>query len=116
MIRGVDVTRFAGRPLLERTMALGEQSCETLGAGEILLNCVDKDGQKDGFDLELVKVTDFSACFGWMCCVILYGVDRGTGSHPYNIVGRVLAVAASARRCSPPFLRHQGHVANRREK
>ncbi|CAB1109039.1 unnamed protein product [Ectocarpus sp. CCAP 1310/34] len=31
------------------------KSCETLGAGEILLNCVDMDGQKDGFDLELVK-------------------------------------------------------------
>lgn len=30
--------------------------CERLGAGEILLNCVDMDGQKDGFDLGLVKV------------------------------------------------------------
>eukprot|EP00904_Undaria_pinnatifida_P008175 jgi/Undpi1/4488/HiC_scaffold_17.g07842.m1 len=29
--------------------------CEKLGAGEILLNCVDMDGQKDGFDLSLVK-------------------------------------------------------------
>ncbi|CAN0123632.1 unnamed protein product [Ascophyllum nodosum] len=29
--------------------------CEKLGAGEILLNCVDNDGQKDGFDLVLVK-------------------------------------------------------------
>eukprot|EP00752_Nemacystus_decipiens_P010757 g9574.t1 len=29
--------------------------CEKLGAGEILLNCVDKDGQKDGFDLGLIK-------------------------------------------------------------
>lgn len=29
--------------------------CEKLGAGEILLNCVDMDGQKDGFDLGLVK-------------------------------------------------------------
>ncbi|CAM9821721.1 unnamed protein product [Pylaiella littoralis] len=29
--------------------------CEKLGAGEVLLNCVDKDGQKDGFDLELIK-------------------------------------------------------------
>lgn len=55
---GVDATRPAGRSLLGRTMALGEQSCETLGAGEILLNCVDMDGQKDGFDLELVKVTN----------------------------------------------------------
>lgn len=33
-----------------------DQCCEKLGAGEILLNCVDMDGQKDGFDLGLVKV------------------------------------------------------------
>ncbi|CAM9636856.1 unnamed protein product [Discosporangium mesarthrocarpum] len=29
--------------------------CERLGAGEILLNCVDMDGQKAGFDIELVQ-------------------------------------------------------------
>jgi glutamine amidotransferase/cyclase len=31
------------------------KACEALGAGEILLNCIDTDGQKAGFDLELVK-------------------------------------------------------------
>lgn len=35
------------------------QCCEKLGAGEILLNCVDMDGQKDGFDLGLVKVIPY---------------------------------------------------------
>ncbi len=30
------------------------QSCEALGAGEILLNCIDKDGTNSGFDLELI--------------------------------------------------------------
>ncbi len=29
--------------------------CEKLGAGEILLNCIDKDGTNSGFDLELIK-------------------------------------------------------------
>jgi glutamine amidotransferase/cyclase len=29
--------------------------CEKLGAGEILLNCIDRDGTNAGFDLELVK-------------------------------------------------------------
>ena len=29
--------------------------CEALGAGEILLNCIDRDGSKNGFDLELIK-------------------------------------------------------------
>ena len=31
------------------------QACEKLGAGEILLNCIDKDGTNSGFDIELVK-------------------------------------------------------------
>jgi glutamine amidotransferase/cyclase len=31
------------------------QSCEQLGAGEILLNCIDKDGTNSGFDLELIN-------------------------------------------------------------
>jgi len=30
------------------------QVCEQLGAGEILLNCIDKDGTNSGFDLELI--------------------------------------------------------------
>lgn len=30
------------------------QGCEELGAGEILLNCIDKDGTNDGFELELI--------------------------------------------------------------
>ena len=29
--------------------------CEELGAGEILLNCIDKDGTNSGFDLELIN-------------------------------------------------------------
>ena len=30
--------------------------CEELGAGEILLNCIDRDGTNSGFDLELIKM------------------------------------------------------------
>jgi glutamine amidotransferase/cyclase len=29
--------------------------CEVLGAGEILLNCIDRDGTKTGFDIELIN-------------------------------------------------------------
>ncbi|DAZ93192.1 TPA: hypothetical protein N0F65_010768 [Lagenidium giganteum] len=36
------------------------KACEALGAGEILLNCVDMDGQKDGYDLDLVKLVKTS--------------------------------------------------------
>ncbi len=31
------------------------QVCERLGAGEILLNCIDRDGTNSGFDLELIN-------------------------------------------------------------
>jgi glutamine amidotransferase/cyclase len=31
------------------------QSCEQLGAGEILLNCIDRDGTNMGFDIELIN-------------------------------------------------------------
>ena len=31
------------------------QVCETLGAGEILLNCIDRDGTGRGFDLEFIN-------------------------------------------------------------
>ena len=31
------------------------KACEELGAGEILLNCIDKDGSNSGFDLELIN-------------------------------------------------------------
>eukprot|EP00850_Spirogloea_muscicola_P022636 SM000304S11858 [mRNA] locus=s304:127174:132029:- [translate_table: standard] len=42
-----------GRPIGAFELA---QAVEALGAGEILLNCIDKDGQGDGFDLELVEM------------------------------------------------------------
>ena len=31
------------------------QICEELGAGEILLNCIDRDGTHQGFDIELIN-------------------------------------------------------------
>ncbi len=40
-----------GRPVDAVTLA---RVCEKLGAGEILLNCIDRDGTNAGFDLELV--------------------------------------------------------------
>jgi glutamine amidotransferase/cyclase len=41
-----------GRDLDVRQLAL---AVEALGAGEILLNCIDRDGSNSGFDLELVR-------------------------------------------------------------
>jgi imidazole glycerol-phosphate synthase len=41
-----------GRDLDAVTLA---RTCENLGAGEILLNCIDRDGTNAGFDLELIN-------------------------------------------------------------
>jgi glutamine amidotransferase/cyclase len=41
-----------GRALDAVTLA---RACEELGAGEILLNCIDRDGTNQGFDLELIR-------------------------------------------------------------
>jgi glutamine amidotransferase/cyclase len=41
-----------GRDLDAVTLA---QVCEELGAGEILLNCIDKDGTNSGYDIELIN-------------------------------------------------------------
>jgi len=41
-----------GRELDAVTLA---RVCEQLGAGEILLNCIDRDGTNAGFDLELIE-------------------------------------------------------------
>jgi imidazole glycerol-phosphate synthase len=31
------------------------QACQALGAGEVLLNCIDMDGQRQGFDVDFIK-------------------------------------------------------------
>ena len=41
-----------GRQMDAITLA---QVCEKLGAGEILLNCIDRDGTNQGFDIELIR-------------------------------------------------------------
>jgi len=42
-----------GRPVDAKELAM---VCEKLGAGEILLNCIDRDGTGQGFDLELIRL------------------------------------------------------------
>ena len=45
-----------GRKAVDLDVVALAKSCEALGAGEILLNCIDKDGTNSGFDLELVQL------------------------------------------------------------
>ncbi|KAH8704712.1 glutamine amidotransferase:cyclase [Talaromyces proteolyticus] len=44
-----------GRELRDLDVRQLVQAVEAMGAGEILLNCIDKDGSNSGFDLELIQ-------------------------------------------------------------
>jgi glutamine amidotransferase/cyclase len=44
-----------GRTAVDLDAVTLANACEELGAGEILLNCIDRDGTKAGFDLELIQ-------------------------------------------------------------
>lgn len=48
------VTSQGGRKVHELGAYELCQACETLGAGEVLLNCIDKDGTNSGYDFELI--------------------------------------------------------------
>ncbi len=44
-----------GRKAMDLDAVSLAKACQDLGAGEILLNCIDKDGTNSGFDLELIN-------------------------------------------------------------
>ncbi|KAF2147018.1 uncharacterized protein K452DRAFT_217505 [Aplosporella prunicola CBS 121167] len=48
-------TAKGGRELRDFDVRQLVQAVEAMGAGEILLNCIDKDGSNSGFDLELIN-------------------------------------------------------------
>jgi len=44
-----------GRKTMDLCAVTLARACQELGAGEILLNCIDKDGTNSGFDIELIQ-------------------------------------------------------------
>ncbi|MBU1566737.1 MAG: imidazole glycerol phosphate synthase subunit HisF [Proteobacteria bacterium] len=52
------------------------KSCEELGAGEILLNCIDRDGTNSGFDLELINLVK-----GSVSIPVIASSGAGRASH-----------------------------------
>ena len=64
---------------------------EALGAGEILLNCIDRDGQGTGFDLELV-----SAVAGAVGIPVIASSGAGTPAHFSEVFEGTPASAALA--------------------
>jgi glutamine amidotransferase/cyclase len=65
--------------------------CETLGAGEILLNCIDRDGTNAGFDLELINAV--KAAVG---IPVIASSGAGSAGHFREVFTRTAAEAALA--------------------
>ena len=65
--------------------------CEELGAGEILLNCIDRDGTNAGYDLELIRsVTDN------ISIPVIASSGAGCPDHFYDVFNTTTAEAALA--------------------
>jgi glutamine amidotransferase/cyclase len=67
------------------------QECERLGAGEILLNCIDRDGTNLGFDLELI-----SAVCQAVSIPVIASSGAGTARHFVEVFTQTEAEAALA--------------------
>ena len=77
-----------GRDLDAVTLA---KVCEQLGAGEILLNCIDKDGTNSGFNLELIN-----AVKGAVTIPVIASSGAGSAEHFLEVFSETKAEAALA--------------------
>ena len=77
-----------GRPIDAVTLA---QVCEKLGAGEILLNCIDRDGTNQGYDLELIQSVKNAVTIP-----VIASSGAGKPEHFYEVFARTNADAALA--------------------
>jgi glutamine amidotransferase/cyclase len=77
-----------GRDLDAVTLA---QACEELGAGEILLNCIDRDGTNSGFDIELINTVK-----GAVNIPVIASSGAGSAEHFAEVFNRTAAESALA--------------------
>ena len=77
-----------GRDLDAVTLA---RTCEQLGAGEILLNCIDRDGTNSGFDLELIRSVRQAVSIP-----VIASSGAGSSEHFLEVFTRTRAEAALA--------------------
>ena len=77
-----------GRPVDAVTLA---RVCEQLGAGEILLNCIDRDGTGAGFDLELINAVRSA-----VTVPVIASSGAGCSEHYLEVFTRTRAEAALA--------------------
>jgi glutamine amidotransferase/cyclase len=77
-----------GRNLDAITLA---KICEQLGAGEILLNCIDRDGTNSGFDIELINAVRNSVSIP-----VIASSGAGSSEHFLEVFNKTKAEAALA--------------------
>jgi glutamine amidotransferase/cyclase len=77
-----------GRPIGAYELA---KAVEDLGAGEILLNCIDCDGQGKGFDIDLIKVISDAVSIP-----VIASSGAGTPEHFSEVFAKTNASAALA--------------------
>jgi len=77
-----------GRDMDAATVA---RVCEELGAGEILLNCIDKDGTNSGFDVELINTVR-----GAVSIPVIASSGAGCVEHFHEVFAETDAEAALA--------------------
>ena len=77
-----------GRPVDAVTLA---HVCEQLGAGEILLNCIDKDGTNSGFDIELIDAVRSAVSIP-----VIASSGAGSAEHFLEVFRKTRAEAALA--------------------
>jgi glutamine amidotransferase/cyclase len=65
--------------------------CETLGAGEILLNCIDRDGTHLGFDIELINAVKAAVTIP-----VIASSGAGCAAHFHEVFTRTGAESALA--------------------
>lgn len=88
------------------------KACQELGAGEILLNCIDKDGTNSGFDLDLVN-----AVRNAVTIPVIASSGAGRESHFSEVFTRTGAEAALAagifHRDEVPILDVKQHLSDK---
>ncbi|MBU2647298.1 imidazole glycerol phosphate synthase subunit HisF [bacterium] len=100
-----------GRDLDAVTLA---RVCETLGAGEILLNCIDRDGTNAGFDIELINAVKNAVTIP-----VIASSGAGSVDHFYEVFTQTEAESALAagifHRREIPIAAVKAHLAGKVE-
>lgn len=97
-----------GRPIGAYELA---KAVEELGAGEILLNCIDCDGQGQGFDIDLIKMISDAVTIP-----VIASSGAGKVEHFSEVFHKTSASAALAagifHRKEVPILSVKEHLSN----